>query len=138
MRHQIEELIQSEVAAIKGFDQLLNRLNDQIERQQLSLMREDHVKALKLLKQFGDGELMGRGDAETPWGDLGDSFSGDASFFGDEEALETFRASVLHGCHEYRDALQSEAMDSDLREIIANEILPAQEQHIRIVESYLL
>lgn len=138
MRHQIEELIQSEVAAIKGFDQLLNRLNDQMERQQLALMREDHVKALNLLKQFADGELLGLDMEDNPWRDLGDSFSGDASFFADEEALETFRASVLHGCHEYQDALRSGGIDSDLREVIVNEILPAQEQHVRIVESYLL
>ncbi len=49
---QVDELIRGELAAIKSFDAVLPKIKDTNEKQKLSEMRMDHVKAVDSLKRF--------------------------------------------------------------------------------------
>lgn len=134
---QVDELIRGELSAIRSFDVALERLNDESERQQLSMMREDHVKAVDTLKRYSENELEAGTQSSGPWGAFTQAFTGGASLFGDKAAIKALKVGEEHGRKEYQEALRNGDIDSSLREVITNELLPAQERHIRTIESYI-
>jgi hypothetical protein len=136
---QVDELIRGEMSAVKSIDAILNKINDETEKRQLYAIRQDHVQAIDKLKRFAGAAFQDSGATSTagPWGAFASAFKGGASFFGDKAALLALKVGEQHGLNEYREAIRDDAMDSQLRQVIQNDLLPAQEQHLRTIDRYL-
>jgi hypothetical protein len=135
---QVDELIRGELAAIRSIDAILNKIKDQNEKNQLSSMRQDHVKACDKLKQYaGSNEIKEVKDDGGPWGSFAKSFTSGASFFGDKAAIKALKVGEEYGLRDYKEALNADGISSEVKEVIRNELLPQQEQHIRMIENYL-
>ena len=135
---QVDELIRGELAAVKSFDAVINRIKDESEKLKLSDLRRDHVKAVETLKKFAGGDYKGASvDSSGPWGTFSSAFAGGASFFGDKAAIRALKVGEEHGLQEYKEALEDQGLTADLKRVIQSELLPQQESHLSIINSYL-
>ena len=133
----IEELIRGEISAVESFDTVLSKVKDQTEVGELSKIRQDHQKAVDVLKQFSEGELTGETDTSGPWGTFTTAFAGGASLFGDKAAINALKLGEQHGLNEYREALDKAEVNPELKQIIRTELIPGQERHLAVIENYL-
>ena len=133
----IEELIRGEISAVESFDTVLSKVKDQTEVTELSKIRQDHQKAVDVLKQFSEGELTGETDTSGPWGTFTTAFAGGASLFGDKAAINALKLGEQHGLNEYREALDKAEVNPELKQIIRTELIPGQERHLAVIENYL-
>lgn len=134
---QVDELIRGEMAAVESFDSVINKIIDENERQKLSSIRMDHVRAVDTLKRFVSTELRDDVKQAGPWGAFTKAFAGGASFFGDKAAIQALKVGEEHGIREYQVALEDQSIRPELKQVIRSELLPQQERHISMIEGYL-
>lgn len=135
---QVDELIRGELSAIKSIDAILGKINNESEKGELSSIRQDHVIAVDKLKRFATGNVKDSTESSGPWGAFASAFTGGASFFGDKAALQALKVGEQHGLNEYREAIKEQGIDAGLKQVIQTDLLPAQEKHLRTIDSYLL
>jgi hypothetical protein len=130
----IEELVRGEKAAVESINAIMNKL-DETERSQLQGIKQDHVRAVEKLEPFVNQPT----DAASsgPWGTFSKSFTGTASLFGDKVALQALKAGEEWGIKDYKQALEEEQLQPQVKELIRNELLPKTEEHVRIIDRFL-
>lgn len=133
----VDELIRGEISAVESFDTIINKVKDVSEVNELSRIRQDHQKAVDVLKQFADAEVSGETDTSGPWGTFTTAFAGGASLFGDKAAINALKVGEQHGLNEYREALEDDGVRAEVKQIIRSELIPSQERHLAIIENYL-
>lgn len=133
----IGEIIQSEIAAVKSIDTVLHRVENDIEKSELTSIRQDHVRAVDRLKRFSTIDTSDVGHTGGPWSGFASAFTGGASLFGDKAALQALKVCEEYGIKKYRAALQEDAVDIAIKDIIRSELLPQQERHLSVINKYL-
>jgi hypothetical protein len=133
----VQELLRGEKSAIESIDAVLKKIKDNNEREQLSSIRQDHVNAVKTLTQYATTDDIKAGEGSGPWGAFTKAFAGGASFFGDKAALQALKIGEEHGLSEYKELIQDNAVDQDLRKRVVSELIPQQERHLSQINSYL-
>ncbi len=136
---QVDELIRGELSAIQSIDAVLKNISDRNEQQRLNLIRQDHQKAVSILNRYAGSDVKADANTTTsgPWGAFTSAFAGGASFFGDKAALTALQVGEQHGINEYKEALDSDAVNLELKEAIRSELIPQQEQHLSMIKSFL-
>ena len=134
---QINSLIRGEMSAVKSIDAILDRVKDESEKSQLYTLRQDHLQAVGKLKRFSSQDIQDEPQSSGPWGAFASAFTGGASLFGDKAALKALKVGEEHGRNDYQEALKSDDINSELRSLIQNELLPMQEQHLRTIDGFL-
>ena len=125
------------MSAVQSIDAILKNINDRNEQQKLTSIRMDHQKAVGLLNRFSGGDVKGDVTSSGPWGTLTSAFTGGASFFGDKAALNALKVGEQHGINEYQEALKSDDVNLELKEVIRSELIPQQEQHLKMINGFL-
>jgi hypothetical protein len=133
---KIDELIRGERSAIKSIDTVLKKIDDSAERNELSAIREDHVRAADTLQRYGSYD-SNESQSSGAWGSFSQAFAGGASLFGDKAALQALKVGEQHGINDYREALESDGISPELKNIIQTELLPNQERHLNTINQYL-
>lgn len=133
----VEELIRGEFSAVKSIDLILRRIKDSSEMDKLYEIRNDHFRAINRLKPFARPGFDKKSLSSGPWGLLSTAFSGGASFFGDKVALRALKVGEEHGVSEYKEAVNDKNFSAEVKQIIQNELLPAQERHLQTINNYL-
>lgn len=136
---QVEELIRGELSAVQSIDTVLNKISDSSEKERLSSIRVDHIRAVDTLKNFaGSGYRVDEQvKSSGPWGAFAKAFVGGASFFGDKSAIQALKVGEEHGIQEYKEALEDSDLQPELKRVIQSELLPQQERHVSMINSYL-
>jgi rubrerythrin len=133
----LDSLIRGELAAVKSYDRVLNRIEDQSEKQALSELRQDHIRAVDTLKRYADFDVNESASDAGAWGAFTASFAGAASLFGDKAALSALKKGEEYGVSDYKKVLDEKGINPELRSVIQSELLPQQERHIQRIESYM-
>lgn len=134
---QIDELIRGEIAAVKSFEAVLGKIKDDNERRELMNLRDDHQKAVQSLKRYVSGDFNEGSMGAGAWGSFTTAFAGGASFFGDKAALQALKVGEEHGVNEYKQALNDNTIQPEVRRVIESELLPNQQRHIQLINRYL-
>ncbi|HXH29828.1 MAG TPA: DUF2383 domain-containing protein [Bacteriovoracaceae bacterium] len=134
---QVDELIRGEMAAVQSIDAVLSRIKNDMERTELTSIRQDHVRAVDRLKRYAGADFKNETTSSGPWGAFASAFTGGASLFGDKAAVQALRVGEEYGIKEYREALEDDSMNFELKEVIRSELLPNQERHISTIERYI-
>jgi hypothetical protein len=132
----VSELIRGEMSAVKSIDMVLGKIKSDSERIELNSIRQDHVRAVDTLKRFSI-DYKENTNTSGPWGAFASAFTGGASLFGDKAALQALKVGEQHGLNEYKEALEDDKIDSQLKSMIQSELLPNQERHLGIIDRYL-
>jgi hypothetical protein len=133
----IDKLLQDEMSATETYQQALNKFREDgqtAESENLMPIFEDHEEAVSTLKD--QIRQMGATPSEDSgaWGSWAKIVQGGANLMGKQAALKALQEGERSGIEDYEEALQDPELPSEVRSLIENKLLPAQQSHIRILD----
>ena len=136
---QMDDLIRGEMAAVKAYDTALEGMKAGTEKTRLQSIRADHQSAVDRLSKYVAGKKDLLEDTEGPgvWGGFATAWTKGGKLMGNDGALKALQTGEEHGIREYKEALEDDSIDSNLKAQIKNEMLPKQEKHIETLKSFM-
>lgn len=134
---QLDDLIRGEMAAVKTYNVVLEKVKNPSEVKSLSAMKADHVKAVATLKKFATTDIKEDTVTAGPWGTFATIFTETASLFSDKAALRALNQGEEHGVDEYNEALADKNIGPELKKEIRANLLPRQKGHVETLKKYL-
>jgi hypothetical protein len=133
----IDKLLQDEMSATETYQQALNKFREDgqtAESENLMPIYEDHEEAVSTLKD--QIRQMGATPSEDSgaWGSWAKIVQGGANLMGKQAALKALQEGERSGIEDYEEALQDPELPTEVRSLIENKLLPAQQSHIRILD----
>lgn len=136
----IDILLQNELSALETYQLALGSLGKKTELGELDFLMsiyEEHKEAAFNLQdkihQLGGVPSQDSG----AWGAWAKIIQAGANLLGKQSALKVLREGELTGTEEYAKALLDHQMPSDIRALIENKLLPAQQKHMRTLDHLL-
>ncbi|WP_026601705.1 DUF2383 domain-containing protein [Methylomonas sp. 11b] len=137
----INSLLQNELSAVAAYQQALNKFRKQTALGEMDVLMssfEEHKAAIFSLQgkiqQLGGVAVQDSG----AWGAWAKIFMAGAILLGKQAALKALREGELTGFEEYEKVLQDHELPSDIRALIETKLLPAQQRHMRTLDSLLV
>lgn len=136
---QLDDLVRGEISALKAYDQLLTDTKDEKQKQKLMMIRKDHEKALSKLSKYvaGKPDLLEDTQDAGAWGAFAKTWVKGGQLLGNKNALNALKQGEEHGIKEYKEALEDDSINADLKKMIKTEMLPSQEKHIEALKSFM-
>jgi hypothetical protein len=136
---QMDDLIRGEMAAVKAYDTALADLKTGSEKTRLQSIRQDHQTAVDRLSKYvaGKPDLLEDTESAGAWGGFASAWTKGGKLIGNETALKALQTGEEHGIREYKEALDDESIDKNLKAQIRNEMLPKQEKHIEALKTFM-
>lgn len=135
--NEMESLIRTEMAAVKSYNQILEDIKDQKERDKLEKIRTDHEIAVSKLKSFASQDVLEDTKSTGVWGVVTKTWTGGAKLFGNKIALKALTRSEEHGVSEYKDALEDKNLKKEVNDLIRTQLLPTQEEHLKTIKTFM-
>lgn len=136
----INRLLQNELSALETYQQALDRFRKDTALGECDFLMstfQEHKAAVCSLrgkiKQLGGTPTQDSG----PWGAWAKIIMACATLLGKQAVLKVLREGELTGTEDYEKALQDHGLHPDIRVLIANSLLPAQQRHMRALDSLL-
>jgi hypothetical protein len=130
----LNAIIRGELAAVQTYEQALAKFGDDPAHTELTIIREDHRKAVGSLsdqvRTFG-GEPSGSAGA---WGAFASAVEGVAKMVGPQAALAALKQGEEHGIGQYQAALDNPGIADECKFLIRSELLPRSYQHIATLD----
>ncbi len=136
---QMDDLIRGEMAAVKTYDTVLKDMKAGAEKTRLEAIRKDHQAAVDRLSKYvaGKPELLEDTESSGAWGNFATTWTRGAKLFGNDAALKALQVGEEHGIREYKEALEDDSIDKNLKAQIKSEMLPKQEKHIETLKTFM-
>lgn len=126
----LNSLLRGELSAVETYDQAMTKFEDQTVLLELSRIREEHARAIGVLREkvvrFGAAPAESSG----PWGAFASAVTGTAKVLGPATALSALQQGEEHGINEYEEALKNEDVHPDCKDAISAELLPRCRKHV--------
>ncbi len=136
---QMDDLLRGEMAAVKAYDTALADLKAGQEKERLQAIRKDHQSAVDRLSKYvaGKPELLEDTESAGAWGGFASAWTKGAKLMGNDAALKALQTGEEHGIREYKEALEDDSIDKNLKAQIRTEMLPKQERHIETLKTFM-
>ncbi|WP_446811397.1 hypothetical protein ACH50O_07480 [Methylomonas sp. 2BW1-5-20] len=133
-------LLQNELSAVEIYQMALNKFRKETALGELDFLMssfEEHKAAAGGLQgkiqQLGGSSVQDSG----AWGTWAKIIMTGANLLGKQAALKVLREGELTGTEDYEKALQDHELPSEIRALIETKLLPAQQRHLRTLNSLL-
>src|SRR3982751_6532221 len=134
---QLNSLLRGEISAAETYAQAIEKCRDSgssrmSDVQMLRDMQEEHGRACQALRsRIRDlgGEAS---DSSGAWGAWAQTVQGTMNLFGDASALKSLKEGEEHGLKDYQEAVDD--VDATTAQLIANQLIPAQQRHINLLD----
>jgi len=123
-------LLRGEMSAVETYDQAMGKLEDQHVLADLQKIREEHARAVHVLRDKVSRYGAEPTESTGPWGAVAAAITGTTGAIGPATALSALRQGEEHGVNEYEDALKNEDVNPECKEAIRVELLPRLRQHV--------
>lgn len=134
---KLDEVIRGEKSAIETYDQILEKFKSDIKGQSLADLKNDHVQAVSTLQTRLAIEGERPSESSGPWGGVAKTIMGTAKLFGNASALKALKEGEEHGLKEYKELLACDDLPSDVADIVRDNLLPKQSQHIDRIDELM-
>lgn len=134
---QLDDLIRGEMAAVKTYDQVIEKTSDEKEREKLVSIRDDHKNAVEKLKGFANRDVKEDTTSAGAWGAFTKAWTGSAKLFGNKTALKALSQGEEHGISEYKEALEDDSIKPELKQMIKTQFIPKQEEHLKTINTFM-
>ena len=134
---QLNSLLRGEISAKETYAQAIAKLGVE-GRSEVEVLRQiarEHEGAVERLRDAVRRAGGVPDESSGVWGTFAKSVEGTAKAFGDAAALKALKEGEEHGLKDYDAAL--DRVDPATREIIAADLIPAQQRHIQVLDSLL-
>jgi uncharacterized protein (TIGR02284 family) len=134
---QLNSLLRGEISAVETYKQAVKTVDDEHTSDALALRaiaqeHGEHAQALRDEVRRLGGEPD---DSSGAWGAWAKTVEATAKLFGDASALKALKEGEEHGSKDYEEALSD--VDGPARELIVTRLIPAQRQHIQILDGMM-
>lgn len=136
----LDKLLRDELSATETYQQALNKFREEgesAEAKNLMPIYEDHEEAVSTLQNQIRNMGANPSESSGAWGSWAQVVQGGANLMGKQAALKALQEGEKSGIEDYQEALQDPELPSDVRSLIENQLLPAQESHIRVLDRLL-
>jgi uncharacterized protein (TIGR02284 family) len=134
---QLNEVLRGELSAVETYQQALGKVKGQPEAARIEPMLRNHQEAVTKLQQ----EVQKAGGTPSTdsgaWGTWAETVMGSAKIFGDEAALKALKEGEQHGIKEYQETLQNRNVSQSAKDLITNQLLPAQQRHVQTLDELM-
>lgn len=133
----LQRLLMGEISAVETYEQVIEKTADRGHANRLEAIAREHHDALDLLS----GRILALG--QTPetssgsWGVWAKSVTGTSKAFGVRVAMKALKEGEEHGIKEYENALDTDDLDPETREVINKTLLPRQHAHIETLDELM-
>lgn len=126
----LNSLLRGELSAIETYSQAIHKFPDFADHGKLERMRADHLESAETLREIIT-DLGGDPSTDSgAWGGFAKTVESVASAFGDSPAMSALKQGEEHGIGEYEDALSDKGVDSEVKAVIRDDLLPPLREHI--------
>ncbi|MCE9567950.1 MAG: PA2169 family four-helix-bundle protein [Planctomycetes bacterium] len=129
----LNALLGYQLSAVDTYDRAMTKFSDHHALAELQQIREDHARAVVLLRakvtQFGALQVESPG----PWSAFSEAITGSSNSLG----LAALKQGEQHAINEYEEALRNEAVNPDCKELIRSELLPNDKVHLEKLDRLL-
>lgn len=126
----LNTLLLGELAAVETYGQAMEKLEDQHVLADLQRFREEHARAVRLLREQVVNSGGQPAQCTGPWGAYAAAAAAMTPVGGPATALLALRQGEEHGINGYEDALDNEAVAVECKEAIRAELLPRLHGHV--------
>ncbi len=131
----LDSLLRGELSAIETYSHVIHKFPGSTAENDLEDMRTDHLDSVQTLREL-ISDLGGNPSTDSgPWGGFARAVESFAALFGDSSAMSALKQGEEHGISEYEDALQNDAVDSEVKQVIKEELLPPLQEHVLTLQS---
>ena len=135
--HSLNALLRGEMAAVETYTQALATSADQEMIADLQKIRDEHSRAVRLLRdhvvRFGGVPT----DSPGPWSAFTAATPGGAKVICPTTVLAALRQGEEHGISEYESALGNEDINPECQQLMWGDLLPAARRHVEELNSLL-
>jgi uncharacterized protein (TIGR02284 family) len=126
---ELNKLLRGELSAVETYQMALDKLDPaSTARTELSSCMASHQQRVMMLRDaivaLGGTPVSSSG----PWGAFAKAVEGTAKVFGDKAAIAALEEGEDHGLKDYKRELDDTDLDPQARRIVADQLLPAQQQ----------
>lgn len=122
-------LLAGEISAVETYNQAIDKFSGDPEAIVLADIRREHIASADRLRanvrEMGGTPVQDSG----AWGTFAKTAEGVGKLLGDSAALKVLQEGEEHGQSEYEEALESEDVMAECKEMIRVELLPRQHRH---------
>ena len=131
----LDSLLRGELSAVETYSQAIHKFPDSAAHGKLQDIRADHLESVETLREIIT-DLGGNPSTDSgAWGGFAKSVEGVAAVFGDSLAMSALKQGEEHGIGEYEDALADKGLDSEVKAVIREDLLPPLRDHLVDLES---
>ncbi len=126
----MEELLRGEVSAIEAYEQVMNKLDSENEKNRLVEFLEDH----KMARDYWTKQIQSKNEfpkqTSGPWGTFVEAFVGTSKLLGNTAALKALEEGEEHGLKQYCEFLDNDKVPEEQKRFVRETLVPNQERHI--------
>ena len=131
----LDSLLRGELSAVETYSQAIHKFPDSAAHGKLQDIRADHLESVETLREIIT-DLGGNPSTDSgAWGGFAKSVEGVAAVFGNSLAMSALKQGEEHGIGEYEDALADKGLDSEVKAVIREDLLPPLRDHLVDLES---
>jgi uncharacterized protein (TIGR02284 family) len=134
---QLNSLLRGEMSAQETYAQAIERLgvDGRGEVEVLRQIAREHTGAVERLREAVRSAGGTPDESSGVWGAFARAVEGTAKAFGDKAAIKALKEGEEHGLKDYKEAVDD--VDPIARQIIASDLIPAQQRHIQQLDVLL-
>ena len=129
----LNNLLRSEMSAVEAYDRAMARLEDQQVLADLQTIRDEHARAVDLLREQVTDLGAEPCDCTGPWSTVAAAVtgvSGNTGAISPATALWALCQGEERAVNEYEDALKHDGLTADGKQAIRLELLPRLRRHL--------
>lgn len=128
------KLLRGELSAIETYTQAIHKFAASGGEGPLQKIHADHAaSAASLRKLIGENGGLAA-TSSGPWGSFATTAEGLATLLGESPALLMLQQGEEHGIREYEEALDDDDLSEAIKDLIRDQLLPAQRDHLVVLE----
>jgi uncharacterized protein DUF2383 len=126
----ITNLLRGELAAVAAYDKAMARLEDQTVLADLQTIRDEHARAVEILRAQAADIGAEAPDSSGPWTTVAAAVTGADGMISPSTALWALCQGEEHAADEYQTALKHNGLTTEGKQAIRVEILPRCQKHL--------
>jgi len=133
----MNSLLRGELSAVETYTQAMSKFDDQALIADLQMIRDDHSRAVRELR---DHIIMFGGipaDSAGVWGAFTAAVTATAKALGPATVLAALRQGEEHGQSEYEEALHNDGINPECHRMIRTDLFPGCTKHIEALNNML-
>lgn len=134
---KIDQIIRGEISAMKAYEQVMEKIDDDPEEYRLKQFKLDHENAVQFWKK--EERMSGKitESDSSIWGTAVEAFVGTSKLVGEKTALKALKKGEEYGLSLYEDLLNSDGLTTIQRAEIKETFIPRQKRHIESINALI-